>query len=107
METSEKLKTESEKREAEKRLKEIEEKRFKAYHYMSDQLLYETVIVCFPHTIHPEYGLTIATDIEMLCRALSMYITHQVKFVITREIFDEVRSFNPEDYYKYINILIF
>ena len=74
---------------------------------MSDQLLYETVIVCFPHTIHPEYGLTIATDIEMLCRALSMYITHQVKFVITREIFDEVRSFNPEDYYKYINILIF
>ncbi|KAK6626516.1 hypothetical protein RUM44_008989 [Polyplax serrata] len=90
LEAAEKLRSEAERIEIERLQREKEEKRQKVYTYMSDSLLYETVVICFPHTIHPELGCVIMTELELFCRAQMVYVATQAKMNITREMFDEI-----------------
>lgn len=93
LENTERMRCESERLEAERIEREKDEKRLKIYNQMAEHLLYETVVICFPHTIHPEYGCTIMTDLEVFCRAQMMYVATQNKVTITNEIFEEVYAY--------------
>ncbi|KAL0274971.1 UNVERIFIED_CONTAM: hypothetical protein PYX00_002978 [Menopon gallinae] len=90
VEADEKIRSETERVTAEKTWKEVEEKRQRIYSHMAENLIYETVVVCFPHTIQPDVGCIMTTELEAFFRSKSMYVSAQNKILITPEICEEV-----------------
>lgn len=60
------------------------------YNQMAENLVYETIIVCFPHTIQPDVGCVMTTELEAFFRSKSMYVAAQNKILITPEMCEEV-----------------
>lgn len=86
----EKLRLDAIQADIEKKARDLEEKRLRMYTQMAEGLLYETVLICFPHTTAPDIGPAMATDIDMFLRSQMMYVATQYKAFITKETFEEV-----------------
>lgn len=89
-EAAEKIRLEEEKQEQERLAAELEQKRGKLYTGMAEGLLYETIVLCFPHTNDPETGCPMLQELDQIWSINQLYVSNQQKIMVTPEIASEV-----------------
>lgn len=72
---------------------ELEEKRTRLYSGMAEGLLYETILICFPHTLDDEHNCPMLQALDPIWQACGVYVSQQQRNNITKEICEEVIFF--------------
>lgn len=92
-EAAEKIRLEEERQEAERQAAELEQKRYKLYSGMAEGLLYETIVLCLPHTNDSETGCPMLQELDQIWSSKQLYVSNQQKVMVTPEIAAEVIKF--------------
>ena len=89
-EASEKIRKEAERIALEKQAKEREEAKLKLYTRMADNLVNETIVICFPHTMDQDGTCPAVGEIDKCLGIIGIVIGEAEKIKITPSMADEV-----------------